>query len=74
MNARRPDGAAHPFPKGATLAVPTMHSPRQTSALLFVGRKGACVLEREMFHGPRRLARYDAGGVVLPEPVALAAG
>ena len=27
-----------------------------------------------VFHGPRRLARYDGGGAVLPEPVALAAG
>ena len=27
-----------------------------------------------VFHGPRRLARYDAGGAVRVEPVALAAG
>ena len=27
-----------------------------------------------VFHGPRWLARYDAGGAALPEPVALAAG
>ena len=27
-----------------------------------------------VFHGPRRPARYDDNGVVLPEPVALAAG
>ncbi len=27
-----------------------------------------------VFHGPRRLARYDADGAMLREPVALAAG
>ena len=56
---------------GRQLQLPAGHGRRYVKRRVRVHEHADGTLS--VFHGPRRLARYDAGGATL-EPVALAAG
>ena len=58
--------------RGLSLQLPVTHGRHYVKRRVRVHEHADGTLS--VFHGPRLLARYDAGDAALPEPVALAAG